>query len=269
MLHYVFRYHWHPLKTSLVLLALCLLAHGLQARTWTFADGTSLEAQLKQFRNNVVTLKTATGLRMFSLDKFAEADKKWLLAQNPSGDQSAAGTQTTPPAPPSARAAPPPSESRPTTPPRMQPQNRHPGLGLPRGAHAPEMTFYTAQNEPVELMDVRGKLAVICFWGPEYSGSYEQLLTLLKVQSYFTEQHLQVFVVTVTEDVRLARQMLRDIKVPFYRTFDNEGDKARLWQLRHIPTNVLLDANADIILQNIDADQLGNLFAQARREAQR
>lgn len=111
---------------------------------------------------------------------------------------------------------------------------------------APDFTLENTDGEQVSLSDYKGKVVVLNFWaswcGPcrsEMPDLYEANEELLK------DEDVEMLLVNLTDGVRetkeKAQTYLNESNFNFNVVYDTEGEAASKYQIRSIPTTVIVD----------------------------
>lgn len=164
---------------------------------WVLNDGDKIEGVLLAGRNGIVTIRTGERLAMFSLDRFAEADRQAIVARFPGA---AAKAPLAPPQPVVAKPAQPrqpqpaASPPEPDAPPNTLVFTEITLAGIAKGELAPNLK--SRLNGPAELalFDFPNKLKLIVFHHREDKEFFEFELPMLKdLYARYHHKGLEVF----------------------------------------------------------------------------
>ena len=110
---------------------------------------------------------------------------------------------------------------------------------------APDFTLKSKAGENIRLQEQRGNVVLINFWASWCGPCREELPHFEKLQKDYEDLGFTVLAVNVDEDPEKANILLDDIPVTFPVLFDNDDEVSKLYDVRAMPTTVLVDRDGN------------------------
>jgi thiol-disulfide isomerase/thioredoxin len=110
-----------------------------------------------------------------------------------------------------------------------------PGLGVP------------ATGADLDLARYHGKVVVLDFWASWCKPCRQSIPWLNEMRARYGERGLVIVGVNVDAVHTDAERFLRDVPVSFDLVFDPAGDLAQRFEVKGMPTSVVLDRNGQIV----------------------
>lgn len=136
---------------------------------------------------------------------------------------------------------------------------------LSAGEPAPEITNTGLDGKPVSLSRLRGRLVFVDFWATWCGPCREEFPWLKRVWEEYHPRGFEVLAISVDEAGYKEKvvKAAADEKLPWLVTYDGKGFEdptARLYRLRGIPANVLVDRAGVIRGVNLKERELRELL---------
>lgn len=117
------------------------------------------------------------------------------------------------------------------------------------GAHsilpAPDFTLKSQSGDNLRLQEQQGNVVLINFWASWCGPCREELPHFEKLQQEYQDLGFTVLAVNVDEDPSKANNLLNDIPVSFPVLFDNNDKVSKLYDVRAMPTTVIVDRDGN------------------------
>jgi len=114
---------------------------------------------------------------------------------------------------------------------------------------APEFRLpYLTQKGNASLSDFRGKVVYVDFWASWCGPCRKSLPFLDSVRNELKGKGFEVLAINLDEDVKTAREFLKQYPVSYPTLHDAEGKTPDAFGLRGMPTSYLIDRNGNIRL---------------------
>ena len=113
------------------------------------------------------------------------------------------------------------------------------------GALAPPFALPTAATEMFSLAEVRGTITIINFWATWCPPCQREMRDLQRLYTSHRGK-ARVLAVNLGESAQAARKWARQLGVTYDILLDRHGVVAELYQVRGLPTTVVLDGDGRI-----------------------
>jgi len=126
---------------------------------------------------------------------------------------------------------------------------------------APDFRLTALDGRTVSLSDYRGrKKLLLVFWASWNTGSHPVmlLLSMLYQRQHTPESGFDILAVAVDDDAAQARKFVDESKVPFPVALDRDRETTNAYQIRSVPTMLIVDADGKVEYGSVD-------FAQGRQ----
>ncbi|MFT5675081.1 MAG: thiol-disulfide isomerase/thioredoxin [Paraglaciecola sp.] len=110
---------------------------------------------------------------------------------------------------------------------------------------APDFTLPSKSGENVRLQEQIGNVVLINFWASWCGPCREELPHMEKLQQEFEDLGFTILAINVDQDPRKADIILDDIPVSFPVLFDQDDKASELYQVRAMPTTVIVDRDGN------------------------
>jgi peroxiredoxin len=139
-----------------------------------------------------------------------------------------------------------------------------PAMGTP----APTLLGKDGGNDTVDLSAYRGKIVIVTFWASWCRYCLKELPALNDLQVQVGDQWLKVVAVNVQDDIKLYRQMtrqMRDYKIVLAR--DKSGDIAQTYGVEAYPNLWMIDPRGNVASHHVGygEDSLEDIVAEIKR----
>ncbi len=110
---------------------------------------------------------------------------------------------------------------------------------------APDFTLKSKEGENLRLQEQQGNVVLINFWASWCGPCREELPHFEAMQKEYEDLGFTVLAVNVDEDPNKANVLLDDIPVSFPVLFDNNDQVSKLYDVRAMPTTVIVDRDGN------------------------
>lgn len=118
---------------------------------------------------------------------------------------------------------------------------------LEPGAPAPELTL-PGLKEPVKLSELKGKVVYLDFWA-SWCGPCKQSFPFMnEMQAKYQAQGLEVVAVNLDRQRSDADQFLAQVPAHFAVAFDTQGDSARRFAVKGMPSTFLIGRDGKVLV---------------------
>jgi peroxiredoxin len=129
------------------------------------------------------------------------------------------------------------------------------------GATAPEFTLNDTTGNPVSLSDFRGKYLLLDFWASWCGPCREENPVVVKAYNRFKDKNFEILSISLDQPGKRDAwiQAIREDKLNWEHVSDLKYwncEAARLYSVRSIPQNFLLDPEGKIIASNLRGAEL-------------
>jgi len=125
------------------------------------------------------------------------------------------------------------------------------GLSSPARANAvqapaPDFTLKSQQGDNLKLSELRGKVILINFWASWCGPCRQEMPVLDELYRHYRSLDFTILGVNVEQNSDDARSLLKDVSVSFPVLFDNENKVSKLYDVKGMPSTVLVDRDGNI-----------------------
>lgn len=124
-----------------------------------------------------------------------------------------------------------------------------PKEGIYKGDLAPDFALETLSGETHKLSDYKGKQNVLLvFWASWCPPCMREIPDLIEIENKYSDKGLKILAVNVTASDRLGKvkSTIKKKKINYTVLLDQTGDIATTYQVRGIPTNIVVDKDGII-----------------------
>jgi peroxiredoxin len=114
------------------------------------------------------------------------------------------------------------------------------------GAAAPDFALKSADGGSVRLKEHRGEVVLLNFWASWCGPCRDEMPLLNRLYQRFRHAGFVVLGVNVDEEPGKAAQMAKRLGVTYPVLFDNEKQVSRLYDLRAMPSTVIVDRDGKV-----------------------
>jgi thiol-disulfide isomerase/thioredoxin len=123
--------------------------------------------------------------------------------------------------------------------------------------HAPVANAAPAQ---LDLADYRGKVVLVDFWASWCKPCRQSIPWLNEMHSRYAADGLVILGVNVDAERADADKFLRQMPIEFSVVFDSNGDLARRFSLKGMPSTLVFDRSGSLVMTHLG-------FQQSRKDA--
>ena len=131
------------------------------------------------------------------------------------------------------------------------------------GSIADDFTQNDTANNPVSLSSLRGKYVLLYFWSSWEMNCRIETIPLIDIYNNYKNKNFTVLGVSLDNDRSSWLNDISDFKLPWTQVSDLKrfaNSAARLYNIKHIPSNVLIDPNGKIIAKDVKERELSLLL---------
>ncbi len=123
-------------------------------------------------------------------------------------------------------------------------------FALESGSPVPNIELKTA-NGQIRLDQLRGKVVYVDFWASWCAPCRRSFPWMNDIQSKYAAQGLQVIGINLDANSDDARRFLAATPARFEVAFDPEGGAARRFEVKGMPTSVLIGRDGKVLSQHV------------------
>ncbi len=112
---------------------------------------------------------------------------------------------------------------------------------------APDFVLEDLQGKKVKLSDYKGKVVLLVFSTTWCSYCREEIPSLKKIYSQYKGKGLDILNIDIQESQKKASSFAAKHKLPYPVLLDKDGEIAAAYNVRGVPTQVLIDKNGTIL----------------------
>ncbi|BBB69810.1 thiol:disulfide interchange protein [Undibacterium sp. YM2] len=124
-----------------------------------------------------------------------------------------------------------------------------PALALETGKPAPAFSAQAGKGN-VQLADYRGKVVYLDFWASWCGPCKQSFPWMNAMQSKYGAQGLQVVAINLDSKPEEAQEFLKSTPGNFQIAYDPKGIMPRQYEIKGMPSSVLIDRDGKIISQH-------------------
>jgi peroxiredoxin len=137
---------------------------------------------------------------------------------------------------------------------------------LPAGTMAPDFTLTSLVGANWRLSEQRGKVVVVHFWNAGCGPCREQIALLMQLADKYKASGLVVFGVSIDDEAARALDAVGKMGIMYPVLADRERNVARNYQLKTLPSMVIVDRDGRI--RHAYADYRNTLAPAIERQIQ-
>ena len=111
---------------------------------------------------------------------------------------------------------------------------------------APDFTLKSRSGENIKLSELRGQVVMINFWASWCGPCRQEMPILEQIYQHYAPMGFTLLGVNVEEDSAAANKVLKEIAVSFPVLYDNKNQVSESYQVRAMPTTVLIDRDGQM-----------------------
>ena len=113
-------------------------------------------------------------------------------------------------------------------------------------APAPDFTLKSQNGDNLKLSELRGKVILINFWASWCGPCRQEMPVLDQLYRHYRSLDFTILGVNVEQDSDNAKTLLKDVSVSFPVLFDSENKVSKLYEVKGMPSTVLVDRDGNI-----------------------
>jgi peroxiredoxin len=111
---------------------------------------------------------------------------------------------------------------------------------------APDFTLKSRTGDNLKLSEMRGKVILINFWASWCGPCRQEMPVLDKLYRHYRPLDFTVLGVNVEQNSDKAKSLLKEVPISFPILFDNENKVSKLYDVKGMPSTVLVDRDGNI-----------------------
>lgn len=127
----------------------------------------------------------------------------------------------------------------------------------------PDISLNNIAGDTTNLSDLQGKVIMLVMWDPKQESTKFLNKYLREIYELYSEKGLEIYQVTLDENVPNWISMVKSQKIPWVSVNDPTGLNSVLintYNIRNLPSNYIIDRNGDIVGKNLwDNDLINKL----------
>ena len=138
-----------------------------------------------------------------------------------------------------------------------------PAVGLAQGNRAPEFNLTTLDGEDVALVDLRGKIVLLNFWGTWCGPCRREMPEFQKAYEQWGPQGFEILAIAYNDTEEAMRDFRDEFSLRFPLALDDTGRVNDAYDIQTRPSSFLLSSDGIILARHfgiMTEDQLGRLL---------
>ena len=111
---------------------------------------------------------------------------------------------------------------------------------------APDFTLKSQTGKNLKLSELRGKVIMINFWASWCGPCRQEMPVLDQLYKHYRPLDFTVLGVNVEQNPDDAKSLLKDVSVSFPILFDKENKVSKLYNIKGMPSTVLVDRDGNV-----------------------
>jgi peroxiredoxin len=111
---------------------------------------------------------------------------------------------------------------------------------------APDFTLKSQKGDNLKLSELRGKVILINFWASWCGPCRQEMPVLNELYQHYRPLDFTILGVNVEQNSDDAKSLLKDVSVSFPILFDNKNKVSKLYDVKGMPSTVLVDRDGNI-----------------------
>jgi peroxiredoxin len=111
---------------------------------------------------------------------------------------------------------------------------------------APDFTLKSQKDGNIKLSELRGKVILINFWASWCGPCRQEMPVLDELYRHYRPLDFTILGVNVEQNSDDAKSLLKDVPVSFPILFDTENKISKLYDVKGMPSTVLVDRDGNI-----------------------
>jgi thiol-disulfide isomerase/thioredoxin len=111
---------------------------------------------------------------------------------------------------------------------------------------APDFTLKSETGKNLKLSELRGKVIMINFWASWCGPCRQEMPVLDQLYKHYRPLDFTVLGVNVEQNPDDAKSLLKDVSVSFPILFDKENKVSKLYDIKGMPSTVLVDRDGNV-----------------------
>jgi thiol-disulfide isomerase/thioredoxin len=132
------------------------------------------------------------------------------------------------------------------------------------GRQVPVLSLQNENDQPV-FVYTPGNITIIHFWASWCIPCKRELVELKKTFAKYSDRKMQVVTISLDRDVAAWKRSIEPGAMNWHQLLDRkafEGEAAKLFGVKNIPSNFLVDSDGKILARNINVSEIENLISE-------
>lgn len=117
-----------------------------------------------------------------------------------------------------------------------------------RGASAPNFSLPSSEGVQVSLQEFQGKVVLVHFWATWCIPCLQEINSLKRLRSKFSEKHFEILGVNVEDPRRALFSYLKKKQLNYPVLFDSSKNAMQVYGVKSLPHSVVVDRKGRLIL---------------------